>query len=206
MIELNLPVTNEQIENLKIGDLVSLNGIILTARDRAHKYFMENFIEVEQVPQSEAELHKQLLRDLRGGAIYHCGPVVREEDGKWKFVAAGPTTSIREEPYQSQVIRHFGLKAVIGKGGMGEKTLAACKKYKTVYIHAIGGAASLIAHSVKEVLDVYKIEFGIPEAIWKIRVEDFQATVTMDAHGNSLHKQVEEESAKVFNNLTFGQK
>lgn len=201
MISLNFPITDEQIESLKVGDLVSLNGIILTARDRAHKYFIENFIESEQVPQSEAELHDKLLSVLRGGAIYHCGPVVKKENGKWKFIAAGPTTSIREEPYQSQVIKHFGLKAVIGKGGMGEKTLAACKENSAVYLHAIGGAASLIAESVKEVLDVYKMEFGIPEAIWKIRVEDFQATVTLDAHCNSLHKQIERESAVVFDNL-----
>ena len=201
MINLNLPITEGQIDSLKVGDFVSLNGIILTARDRAHKYFIENFIEVEQVLRSEVELHDKLLRDLRDGAIYHCGPVVKKENGEWKFIAAGPTTSIREEPYQSQVIKHFGLKAVIGKGGMREKTVAACKENKAVYLHAIGGAASLIAHSVKEVLDVYKIEFGIPEAIWKIRVEDFQATVTLDAHGNSLHKQVEERSAKVFDDL-----
>jgi fumarate hydratase class I len=127
---------------------------------------MENFIEVEQIPRSEVELHNKLLKELRGGAIYHCGPVVGKGNGKWKFLAAGPTTSIREEPYQSQVIKHFGLKAVIGKGGMGEKTLASCKENKAVYLHAVGGAASLIAYSVKEVLDVYKIEFGIPEAIW----------------------------------------
>lgn len=201
MIRLDLPITDEQIEDLTVGDLVSLNGIILTARDHAHKYFMENFIATEQVPQSEVELHDKLLSDLRGGAIYHCGPVVRKKDQKWKFIAAGPTTSIREEPYQSQVIKHFGLKAVIGKGGMGEKTLAACKENKAVYLHAIGGAATLIAYSVKEVLDVYKIEFGIPEAIWKIRVEDFQVTVTLDAHGNSLHAQIKKGSAEVFDNL-----
>lgn len=203
MMRINLPITDEQIESLKVGDIVSLNGIILTARDRAHKYFIENFIQLEQPLKSEYELHDKLQQDLRGGAIYHCGPVVRKKDrdGRWQFVAAGPTTSIREEPYQSQVIKHFDLKAVIGKGGMGEKTLAACKENKAVYLHAIGGAASLIAHSVKEVIDVYKIEFGIPEAIWKIRVEDFQATVTMDAHGNSLHKQVKKRSARFFDNF-----
>jgi len=196
MIKLEIPITDEQIDNLQVGDIVNLNGIILTARDRAHKYFMENFIQVEHIPESEIILHEKLIQELKCGAIYHCGPVVKKENNKWKFIAAGPTTSIREEPYQSQVIRHFGLKAVIGKGGMLEKTLAACKENKAVYLHAIGGAASLIAASVKEVLDVYKIEFGIPEAIWKIRVENFRSTVTLDAHGNSLHKEIEHISAK----------
>lgn len=201
MIELNLPTTDSQIDKLKVGDVVSLNGVIFTARDRVHKYFIENFIEVEQIPETEVKLHSILLKELRSGAIYHCGPVVSKENGKWKFIAAGPTTSIREEPYQSQVIEYFGLKAIIGKGGMGDKTLAACKENKTVYLHAIGGAASLIAYSVKEVLDVYKIEFGIPEAIWKIRVENFQATVTIDVHGNSLHKKIQTTSAEVLNSL-----
>jgi fumarate hydratase class I len=203
MIRLNVPITDEEIMNLKVGDVVGLNGVILTARDQAHKYFIETFIDSEKIPELELDLHQRLCEILRGGAIYHCGPIVKKVDDRksheslWEFVAAGPTTSIREEPYQDRVIEYFGLKAVIGKGGMGARTLAACQKYRAVYLHAIGGAASLIAQSVKEVEDVYKLEFGVPEAMWKIRVENFPVTVTIDAHGNSLHQKIQEESRKV---------
>ncbi len=128
--------------------------------------------------------------------MYHCGPVVSRDDaGRWHFVSAGPTTSIREEPYEADVIRYFGLRAVIGKGGMGPKTLAGCRQYGAVYLHAIGGAATLIASYVKEVVAVYKKEeLGVPEAFWVVRVEGFPAVVTMDAHGQSLHEQMYEES------------
>jgi fumarate hydratase class I len=130
--------------------------------------------------------------------LYHCGPVVsRDADGRWHFVSAGPTTSIREEPYEADVIAHFGLRGVIGKGGMGPKTLAACQKYGAVYLHAVGGAATLIGATVKEVLAVYKREeFGVPEAFWVVRVEGFPAVVTMDAHGQSLHEQIAAASAQ----------
>jgi fumarate hydratase class I len=203
MIRLNVPITDDEIMNLKVGDVVGLNGVILTARDQAHKYFIDTFINSEKIPESELELHQRLCEILRGGAIYHCGPIVKKVDDRkgheslWEFVAAGPTTSIREELYQDKVIEYFGLKAVIGKGGMGARTLAACQKHRAVYLHAIGGAASLIAQSVKEVEDVYKLEFGVPEAMWKIRVENFPVTVTIDAHGNSLHQKIQEESRKV---------
>jgi len=197
MIRLNVPITDEEIMNLKVGDVVGLYGVILTARDQAHKYFIDTFIDSEKIPESEIELHQRLCEILRGGAIYHCGPIVKKVDDRWEFVAAGPTTSIREEPYQDRVIEYFGLKAVIGKGGMGARTLAACQKHRAVYLHAVGGAASLIAQSVKEVEDVYKLEFGVPEAMWKIRVENFPVTVTIDAHGNSLHQKIQEESRKV---------
>ena len=128
--------------------------------------------------------------------MYHCGPVVSRDDaGRWHFVSAGPTTSIREEPYEADVIAYFGLRAVIGKGGMGPKTLAACREHGAVYLHAIGGAATLIASYVKEVLTVFKKdELGVPEAFWVIRVEGFPAVVTMDSHGESLHERMYEES------------
>ena len=130
--------------------------------------------------------------------IYHCGPVVSQDaTGRWRFVAAGPTTSIREEPYEADVIAHFGVRAVIGKGGMGPKTLAACREHGAVYLHAVGGAATLIASSVKEVLTVFKKdEFGVPEAFWVVRVEGFPAVVTMDAHGQSLHETMFEGSRR----------
>ena len=139
---------------------------------------------------------------LRGSVIYHCGPVVGGLDTKeYRFVAAGPTTSIREEPYQGDVMRHFQIQGVIGKGGMGAKTLAACQEVPGVYLHAIGGAASLIAQTVKRVLGVYKLDFGVPEALWVIEVVDFPAVVTMDAHGQSLHAEVEKKSKAVLEQL-----
>lgn len=202
MNKIQLPVSAEEISKLRVGDLVSISGVMVTARDAAHKYLIENYVQ-GPTPDSEKALAEKLIPLLRDGMIYHCGPVVRQDEkGKWHFVAAGPTTSTREEPYQGPVIEHFGVRGVIGKGGMGPKTLAACQKAKAVYLHAVGGAASLLADSVKEVIDVYKAEeFGQPEAFWVIRVEDFQAVVTMDSHGGSLHKDVEEKSTGVLGGL-----
>jgi fumarate hydratase subunit beta len=194
MPRLTTPISDEEIRNLKAGDTVHLNGVIVTGRDAAHKFMIEHFIKQPGQP-DEAELHENLKRIMEGGVIYHCGPVVKtHEDGSYSFVAAGPTTSIREEVYQADVIKHFNLKGVIGKGGMGAKTLQACQEQPAVYLHAIGGAASFIAQSVKEVLGVYLLEFGVPEAMWVIRVEDFPVVVTMDSHGESLHAQIEAQS------------
>jgi fumarate hydratase class I len=187
---LTVPIPEDQIRALKVGESVTLSGVIFTGRDAAHKYMVENFVK-GPCPASEQAMYDILKKGLAGSAIYHCGPVVRKrDDGKYEFVAAGPTTSIREEPYQADVIGHFGVRAVIGKGGMGPKTLDGCRKHGAAYLHAIGGAATLIAESVKEVVEVYKLEFGVPEALWMIRVEDFPCVVTMDAHGHSLHDEV----------------
>ena len=193
--KLTVPISEEAITALRVGDQVHLSGIVVTARDAAHKLMVEKFIHSPQVVE-QVDLYARLKELLAGGVIYHCGPVVSQDDqGCWHFVAAGPTTSIREEPYEADVIQHFGLRGVIGKGGMGPKTLQACQEHKAVYLHAIGGAASLIASSVKEVVDVYqKDELGVPEAFWVIRVEDFPAVVTMDSRGNSLHAEVKERS------------
>ena len=190
MPKLTTPISDEEIRALRVGDTVLLNGIIVTGRDAAHKFMIENFIR-QPASQNEAKLYADLQELLNGGVIYHCGPVVKKhDDGTYSFVAAGPTTSIREEVYQPDVIAHFNLKGVIGKGGMGPNTLSACGDQPAVYLHAIGGAATLIAQSVKEVVGVYKLEFGVPEAMWVIRVEDFPVVVTMDSHGGSLHEQV----------------
>lgn len=191
-VHLTVPISEEAVRSLRVGDTVSLSGVIVTGRDAAHKYMVERFIRTAAVPESERALYEELRRWLRGSAIYHCGPVVRQrEDGRWEFVAAGPTTSIREEPYQADVIAHFGLRGVIGKGGMGPRTLKACQEYGAVYFHAVGGAATLIADAVKEVLTVYKREeFGVPEALWVIRVENLPLVVTMDSHGRSIHEEV----------------
>jgi len=195
MPRLTVPISDDEIRALHAGDTVYLNGVIVTGRDAAHKFMVENFIR-QAPPAEERALYEALKRLLDGGVIYHCGPVVkRNPDGSWTFVAAGPTTSIREEIYEPDVIRHFNLKGVIGKGGMGSSTLKACQEQPAVYFHAIGGAASLIAQSVKEVITVYKLEeFGVPEAMWVIRVEDFPVVVTMDSHGQSIHSKVQDES------------
>jgi fumarate hydratase class I len=194
---LTIPISDDEIKQLHVGDQVFLTGVMVTGRDAAHSYIIDNFVETGgRPPASEAALYAELKKLLKGSAIYHCGPVVRQDDaGKWHFVAAGPTTSIREEPYQADVMAHFDIKAVIGKGGMGPKTLQGCADHTFVYLHAVGGAATLIADSVKEVLDVHKKdEFGVPEAFWVIRVEAFPAVVTMDTHGQSIHAEVEATS------------
>ncbi len=194
MPKLTTPISDADIRALHVGDTVLLNGIIVTGRDAAHKFMIESYIR-NPVTADTAALYDDLRQLLDGGVIYHCGPVVKQHvDGSYSFVAAGPTTSIREEVYQPEVIAHFNLKGVIGKGGMGPNTLKACAGQPAVYFHAIGGAATLIAQSVKEVIKVYKLEFGVPEAMWVIQVEDFPVVVTMDSHGGSLHEQILTES------------
>ena len=190
---LTIPISDDQIKQLHVGDQVFLTGVIVTGRDAAHSYIIDNFVKTGgQPPESEVALYEELKQLLARSAIYHCGPVVRQDDGNWHFVAAGPTTSIREEPFQADVMAHFDIKAVIGKGGMGSKTLQGCVDHTYVYLHAVGGAATLIADSVKEVLDVFKKdEFGVPEAFWVIRVQEFPSVVTMDTHGQSIHARVE---------------
>ncbi len=179
MIQLSAPFTLEKIAALKVGDAVEISGILYTGRDAVHKYLHDG-----------GELPKEV--NLQDGIIYHCGPVVlKDEQGNWKVTAAGPTTSIREEPYQGDIIKQFGLRGVIGKGGMGSRTLAACKESGCVYFHAIGGAAQVLAECIKRVRNVYLLEkFGSPEAIWELEVERFPVVVTMDSHGNSLHEEV----------------
>lgn len=179
MTRLNFPFTEEKIRALKVGDEVLISGVVFTGRDAVHKYLHEG----GQLPPEVK---------LRDGIVYHCGPVMmKQDDGSWKCTAAGPTTSIREEPYQGQIIRDFGLRGVIGKGGMGDRTLAACQEHGCVYLHAVGGAAQVLAECVKRVRNVYMMkEFGAPEAIWELEIIDFPAVVTIDSHGHSLHKKV----------------
>ncbi len=203
MRKLTLPISDEDIRSLKMGDPVALTGVMLTGRDAVHKWMSDTFIKKVSEPQDDdLEVYEAIKPILDGGIIYHCGPVVaRLATGDYRFVAAGPTTSIREEPYQSSVMQHFNLKGVIGKGGMGAKTLAACRDVPGAYFHAIGGAASLIAQSVQKVLGVHKLDFGVPEAMWVIEVEDFPVVVTMDAHGNSLHTEIDAQSKGVLDDL-----
>ena len=201
--DLTIPISEEEVRALHVGDTVRLSGVMVTGRDAAHQYMIENFIRADAVPGSERPLYEELRRLLHGGVIYHCGPVVQQDgDGEWRFVAAGPTTSIREEVYQPEVIAHFGLRGVIGKGGMGPGTLRACQEHGAAYFHAVGGAASLIADAVKEVVAVHKKdEFGVPEAFWVIRVEGFPVVVTMDSHGQSIHDEVEAASKAALERL-----
>jgi len=203
MREINIPISDEVIRDLKVGEPVSLSGVMMTGRDAVHKWMIDTFIRKTRQPQGDdLEVYEAIKPLLEGGVIYHCGPVVAGLDTQeYRFVAAGPTTSIREEPYQGDVMHHFNLKGVIGKGGMGPKTLAACQDIPGVYFHAVGGAASLIAQAVKRVLGVYKLEFGVPEAMWVIEVKDFPAVVTMDAHGNSQHAVIEKGSKETLEKL-----
>ncbi|MGE5237084.1 MAG: FumA C-terminus/TtdB family hydratase beta subunit [Acidobacteriota bacterium] len=183
MAQLTLPCDEKTVRGLKVGDFLELSGRIITGRDAAHHWLIHAFRE-------------EVAPYMKDSVIYHVGPVVKKhEDGSYSFVAAGPTTSAREEPYQADVIGRYGLRGVIGKGGMGAKTLAGLKEHGAVYLHAVGGAAQLLAQAVKKVETVFQLkEFGVPEALWVIRVEGFPVVVTMDSHGNSLHAEVEKAS------------
>jgi fumarate hydratase class I len=177
---LTTPLSEETVRALKVGDVVLLSGEMFTGRDQMHSYLMKNPPPV----------------DLHGAALYHCGPVMLKQADGWVTKAAGPTTSVREEPYQHHVIRSCGVRAVIGKGGMGEKTLAAMQDAGAVYLHAIGGAAQVYARAVEKVLGVHLLEFGIPEAMWHLNVKNFLAIVTMDSHGASLHADLEKQTGE----------
>jgi fumarate hydratase class I len=177
-VVLQTPISEEQIRSLRVGDVVIINGHMHTGRDALHHHLMDHDSPI----------------DLNGQVIYHCGPVMSKDEDGWHVRAAGPTTSIREEPYQGDIIKKFGIRAVIGKGGMGAKTLAALQEHGAVYLNAIGGAAQYYAQCFKKVEGVDFMEFGIPEAMWHLQVEGFAAIVTMDSHGNSLHADVEKNS------------
>jgi tartrate/fumarate subfamily iron-sulfur-dependent hydro-lyase beta chain len=176
MVVLSTPLREDKLRALRIGDMVLINGIILTGRDRVHRYLFEKRPEMEF---------------LENSIIYHCGPIVKDN----KVLSAGPTTSIRLERYTPELIAHYHIKAIIGKGGMGEETLSAMKRHGCVYLQATGGAGAYLAKRIKRIVDVkFLEEFGMPEALWILEVEDFPAVVTMDSHGESLHKRIEEMS------------
>jgi fumarate hydratase, class I len=179
-VVLTAPLSEAAVRALKVGDVVLINGEMFTGRDSVHAYLMKNPPPV----------------DLHGAVLYHCGPVMLKQGERWVVKGAGPTTSIREEPYEAEVIKRYGVRAVVGKGGMGAKTLAALREYGAVYLNAIGGAAQFYARTVEDVPGVYLMELGVPEAMWRLRVNGFAAIVTMDAHGNSLHAAVEQTTGE----------
>ena len=184
-VALQAPISEDQIRSLKVGDVVLISGRVYTGRDAVHAHLMKHDPPV----------------DLRGGVLYHCGPVVAKDAQGWRVTAAGPTTSIREEPYQADIVKRFGVRVVMGKGGMGAKTLAGLKEAGAVYLNGVGGAAQFYARCIERVDGVSLMEFGTPEAMWHLTVKDFPAIVTMDAHGNSLHKEIEEESGRALEQL-----
>ena len=188
---LNLPLSAGDVAGLKAGDMVLLNGKIVTGRDRVHKYLVENRPKKEDLP-----------FDLAGAVFYHCGPVMKKTETGYQVVAAGPTTSMRVEMYEADVIRQYGLRGVMGKGGMGDKTLKALQEAGCVYLQTIGGAAAYLADRIVKTIDSWKLEeFGTTEAMWILEVKDFPAIVTMDSHGSSLHKDIENISFQKFNQL-----
>ena len=204
-IPLQAPITEEEVRALRVGDVVLISGRMFTGRDAVHAHLMNHEPPV----------------DLQGSVLYHCGPVVVKDalaaskppgeagpaapkphgEAGWRVTAAGPTTSIREEPYQADIIRKYGVRVVMGKGGMGAKTLGGLKESGAVYLNAVGGAAQFYARCIERVDGVSLMEFGTPEAMWHLQVRDFPAIVTMDAHGNSLHRDVEEQSGTVLASL-----
>jgi len=181
VVRIKTPLSDADVRKLKVGDVVLLDGVVFTGRDAVHKYLHDG---------GELDV-------IRDGVIYHCGPVVLKDGDEYRVVAAGPTTSIREEPYQADIIKRFGIKAVIGKGGMGPKTQKACQDHGCVYLHAIGGAAQIYAQCVQRVLSVRLEEFGSPEAVWELEVKNFPAVVAIDSHGNNLQQVVTDRSREL---------
>src|SRR6187399_1138547 len=180
-VALKAPLDEAEVRSLKVGDIVLVSGVMHTGRDAVHAHLMKHEPPV----------------DLHGAVLYHCGPVVAKEGDGWRITAAGPTTSIREEPYQAEILKRYGVRVVIGKGGMGAKTLAGLKESGAVYLNAVGGAAQFYARCIERVAGVSLMEFGTPEAMWHLSVRDFPAIVTMDSHGNSLHTEIEAQSGQV---------
>lgn len=181
LYRLRTPVSEEEVRKLAVNDTIYITGTIVTARDAAHKRALD--------------LHKngkKLAINLDGLAVFHCGPIVKQENGGWRVVAAGPTTSTRMEPFEDEFIKNLKVRVVIGKGGMGKKTVKAMKKYGAVYGAFTGGAAVLAAKAIKKVKGVEWSDLGMPEAMWILEVEDFgPLTVAIDAHGNNLFETIQ---------------
>jgi tartrate/fumarate subfamily iron-sulfur-dependent hydro-lyase beta chain len=188
---IHLPLTEDEARSLHAGDRVFINGLIVTGRDKLHNYLFN-----ERPPKKRVPFH------LDGSIIYHCGPIVKRTAKGFQIIASGPTTSMRLEMYEPRIISEYGIRGIMGKGGMGKQTLRALQEYGCVYLHTIGGAAVYLADRVQKVVDVWKLdEFGMTEAMWLFDVKDFPAIVTMDAHGRSLHDEVQENSCRELKKL-----
>lgn len=183
-VRLHTPLDASELGQLAVGAHVLLSGTVVTARDAAHRYLVE-----------AAEDEKPPF-DLEGGVIYHCGPIIEDVGEGHRVVSAGPTTSMRMEMYEPRVIERYGVRAVMGKGGMGEATANALQETGGVYLAAPSGAGALLAKRIIGVSGVWKLdEFGTPEALWQFEVSDFPAVVAMDARGGNLFREVERASA-----------
>ncbi|MHA1166400.1 MAG: FumA C-terminus/TtdB family hydratase beta subunit [Candidatus Hodarchaeales archaeon] len=181
------PITKEDVQKVKVGDIIYISGTIFTARDEAHEKSLELAKKGEKTP-----------FDYEGLAVYHCGPVVRKEGDEWVFIAAGPTTSTRMDLFQDEFIKTFGVNVVIGKGGMGKRTVEAMKEFKAIYTAFTGGAAVMAVKGVKRVKEVYWLEeLGSPECLWVLEVENFGPLIVgIDTTGQSLYEQVKEKVEK----------
>lgn len=193
--KLKTPISEEDVRKLKVNDTMYITGIMVTARDQAHRRALELAKKGEKIP-----------IDLRGLAVFHCGPIVKKEGAKWIAVAAGPTTSTRMDIFEDEFIKTFGVRVVVGKGGMGKRTTEAMQKHGAVYGAFTGGAAVLAARTIKNIRTVEWFDLGIPEAMWVFEVEDFgPLTVSIDSHGNNLFedikKQVEQNKQKIYAKL-----
>ncbi|MFZ5908111.1 MAG: FumA C-terminus/TtdB family hydratase beta subunit [Nitrospirota bacterium] len=189
--KIQLPMIERDVLSLHVGEVILLHGKIVTGRDKIHTLLCSDRRKRQDTP-----------FDLRGTVLYHCGPIMKKTGGGFACVAGGPTTSMRLEMYEPQVIAGYGLRGIMGKGGMGSATLKAMQEYGCVYFQAIGGAAVYLSQRMQQVIGVWKLEeFGMTEAMWLIEVADFPAVVTMDAHGKSLHEDVEKRSRSVFRQL-----
>jgi len=188
---IKLPLTKKDVLSMNVGDRVLLNGQIVTGRDKVHKFLFNERPGIKEIP-----------FNLKGAVLYHCGPIIKKTGGGFELIAGGPTTSIRVEMYEHQIISDYGIRGIMGKGGMGRKTLKALKENSCVYLHTISGAAVYLADRIKRVAGVWKLEgFGMAEAMWVFDVEEFPAIVTMDAHGRSLHEEIEKISYRELKRL-----
>jgi len=167
------------LKDIKIGDVIYLNGHIVTCRDVAHRRLIE--------------YGRELPVNLKGGAIIHAGPIVKKVEGeedKFEMISIGPTTSMRMEKFEKEFIEKTGVKVIVGKGGMGPNTEAGCRENKAIHCVFPAGCAVIAAMEVEEIEGVYWRDLGMPEALWVCRVKEFgPLIVSIDAEGNNLFEQ-----------------
>lgn len=190
-VNLKTPVSRDEIRGLEVGDIVYINGVVFTARDLAHGRIVKYL-----------ENGEELVEDLEGGALFHAGPVVRRKDGDWEVVAIGPTSSIRMEPFSEIILGRLGVKILIGKGGMGDGTLSALKRYYGIYLLSPPGCAAIQGRALRRVLRVHWLDLGIPEALWVLEAEGWGPLIIgMDSKGESIFKRVRERALRRISDL-----